>query len=123
MGGVSLLALLLASLGTYAVVAFGVARRAGELGIRMALGAGQGRVVRMVVGETVGTVAVGLALGGIVAIVAAPRIQSVLFGVAALDPLTFVGAVLLLGVVAGLAAYLPARHAASADPVQSLRAS
>jgi predicted permease len=123
MGAVSLLAMVLAGLGTYAVVAFGVARRAGEMGIRLALGAAQGRVIRMVVGETATTVAFGLAVGVTIAVVAAPRLESVLFGVAPLDPLTFGGAVLLLAAVAGLAAYLPARRAAKADPVRSLRAS
>jgi ABC-type antimicrobial peptide transport system permease subunit len=123
MGAVSLLAMLLAGLGTYAVVAFGVARRAAELGIRMALGAEQGRVVRMVVGETAGTVAIGLAAGIAVAVAAAPRLESVLFGIAPLDPLTFAGAVVLLIAVAGVAAWMPARRAARADPVRSLRAS
>ena len=123
MGGVSLLAMLLAGLGTYAVVAFGVARRSGEMGIRMALGAEQGRVIRMVVGETAGTVAIGLIVGIAIAIVAAPRIEPVLFGVAPLDPLTFTVAILLLAGVAAIAAYVPARRAARADPVRSLRAS
>ena len=123
MGGISLLAMLLAGLGTYAVVAFSVARRSSELGIRMALGAGQGRVVRMVVGETAGTVGFGLAAGVAVAAFAAPRLESLLFGVAPLDPLTFAGAVLLLASVAGIAAYIPARRAARANPVRSLRAS
>ncbi len=123
MGAVSILAMILAGLGTYAVVAFGVARRSGEMGIRMALGAQQGRVVRMIVGETVGTVGIGLALGIASAVVAAPRIQPVLFGVPSLDPLTFIAAVLLLAGVAGLAAWVPARRAARSDPVRSLRAS
>jgi predicted permease len=123
MGGVSLLAMLLAGLGTYAVVAFGVARRSGEMGIRMALGAEQGRVIRMVVGETAGTVVIGLIVGIAIAIVAAPRIEPVLFGVAPLDPLTFTVAILLLAGVAAIAAYVPARRAARADPVRSLRAS
>jgi predicted permease len=123
MGGVSVLAMLLAGLGTYAVVAFSVARRSGELGIRMALGAAQGRVVRMVLGETAGTVALGLAAGVAVAALAAPRIESVLFGVVPLDPLTYASAVLLLGVVAAIAAYVPARRAARANPVRSLQGS
>ncbi len=123
MGAVSLLAMLLAGLGTYAVVAFGVASRSGEMGIRMALGAGHGRVARMVVGETAGTVALGIAAGMAVAAVAAPRLESVLFGVAPLDPLTFATAAMLLVAVAGVAAWVPARRAASADPVRSLRAS
>lgn len=123
MGGVSILAMVLAGLGTYAVVAFGVARRSAELGIRMALGAGRGQVVRMVIGETVGTVVAGLAVGLALAYVVAPRLEPVLFGVRPLDPPTLAGAALLLLGVAGLAAWLPARRAARADPVRSLRAS
>jgi putative ABC transport system permease protein len=123
MGGISLLAMILAGLGTYAVVAFGVARRAAEMGIRMALGAEQGRVVRMVVGETAGTVLLGLGVGMAIAFVAAPRLEPLLFGVAALDPITFGGAILLLAGVAALAAYIPARRAAQADPARSLRTS
>lgn len=123
MSAVSLLAMMLAGLGTYAVVAFGVARRSAELGIRMALGAGQGRVVRMVLRETAGTVLAGLASGVALALFAAPSLEPVLFGVAPLDPVTFVGAVLLLAVVSGVAAWVPARRAARADPLRSLRAS
>jgi ABC-type antimicrobial peptide transport system permease subunit len=93
------------------------------MGIRMALGAEQGRVIRMVVGETAGTVVIGLIVGIAIAIVAAPRIEPVLFGVAPLDPLTFTVAILLLAGVAAIAAYVPARRAARADPVRSLRAS
>jgi ABC-type antimicrobial peptide transport system permease subunit len=89
----------------------------------MALGAEQGRVVRMVVGETAGTVLLGLGVGMAIAFVAAPRLEPLLFGVAALDPITFGGAILLLAGVAALAAYIPARRAAQADPARSLRTS
>jgi predicted permease len=123
MGAVSLLALLLAGLGTYAVVAFGVARRSNEIGIRMALGAEKGRVIRMVVGEIAATVLIGLAIGLAVAFTAAPRLESVFIGIEPLDPPTFVGAVLLLAIVAAVAAWLPARRAANANPVRSLRTS
>jgi predicted permease len=123
MGVVSLLAVLLAGLGIYAVVAFNVARRSGELGIRVALGADPGRVVRTVVRETVGAVVLGLAGGIAIAALAARRLQAALFGIEPLDPLTFAGAVAFLAGVAWLAAYLPARRAAKADPVRALRAS
>lgn len=123
MGTVSALALVLASLGIYGVVAFNVARRTGELGIRVALGADPGRVTGMVVRETLGPVVVGLAGGLGLAALAAGQLKSVLFGVQPLDPLTLAGSVALLAAVAWLAAWLPARRAASADPARALRAS
>jgi predicted permease len=119
----SLLALLLAGLGIYTVVSFTVARRAPELGIRIALGAERSGVVRMVVREVATIVGVGLGVGVIVSALAASRFAPFLFGVAALDPLTFAGAVAVLLTVAGVAAWVPARRAATADPVQALRAS
>lgn len=122
MGGFSLLALLLAGLGVYAVVSFGVARRTAELGIRMALGASRGSVVGMVVREMGATVAAGVLLGLALALAVAGRIEALLYGVEPLDPLTFGGAVLFLAAVAGLAAWLPARRAARTDPVEALRA-
>jgi predicted permease len=123
MGAFSLLALLLAGLGIYAVVSFSVARRTAELGIRMALGAGRAGVVRMVVREVVGVVVVGLVAGLAIAGLAATRIGGLLYGIDALDPVTFVGAVATLVLVSGVAAYVPARRAAGADPVEALRAS
>jgi len=92
MGIFSLLAVVPAALGIYAVVSFSVARRAGELGTRIALGAERSRVVRMVVREVVATVVVGLAVGAGVAALVAPRARGLLFGVRPLDPTTFVGA-------------------------------
>lgn len=121
MTGFSLLAVLLAGLGIYAVVSFSVARRVGELGIRMALGAERGGVVRLMVREVVGTVLLGLAVGLGAAVFVASRIESILFGVQPMDPVAFGGAVLFLLMVAGVAAWLPARRAARADPVDALR--
>lgn len=123
MGAFSLLALLLAGLGVYAVVSFSVQRRTSELGIRMALGAERSRVVHMVVREVVGVVLTGLAVGLGFSALAVPRLGGMLYGVPALDPLTFGGAVLVLLAVAGGAAYVPARRAATADPVEALRVS
>lgn len=123
MGIFSLLAVVLAALGIYAVVSFSVARRGGELGIRIALGAERSRVVRMVVREVVATVVAGLVVGAGVAAVLAPKAGGLLFGVRPLDPTTFVGATVLLLGIAWLAAWVPARRAAGADPVEALRSS
>jgi predicted permease len=122
MGAISLLAVTLAALGIYAVVAFNVARRSGEMGIRLALGASADRLVKMVVGETIATVAIGIAGGLAIAALTVSRLESVLFGVAPFDPATFVGAVAAITAVAWLAAYVPARRAAGADPAQTFRA-
>jgi len=123
MGVFSLLALLLAGLGIYAVVSFSVARRTSELGIRMALGAERSRLVRMVVREVAGVVILGLAAGLAVSVLVATRLGGMLYGVAALDPPTFAGAVLVLLAVAWAAAWLPAHRAAQSDPVEALRVS
>jgi putative ABC transport system permease protein len=122
MGGFSALALLLAGLGIYSVVSFSVARRTGELGIRMALGAGRDRVTRMVVREVIGTVGLGVIVGIGLALAVAPRLEGLLFGVDPLDPVGFTGAGLFLLAVGVGAAWIPARRAARTDPVDALRA-
>jgi hypothetical protein len=122
MGVVSLLAVTLAALGIYAVVAFSVARRSGEMGIRLALGASSRRLVRMIVGETVGTVALGIAGGLAIAVFTISRLESLLFGVQPFDVATMAGAVAAIVGVAWVAAYLPARRAAAADPASAFRA-
>ena len=121
MGGFSMLALLLASLGIYAVVAFTVERRTQELGIRVALGATREAVVRMVVRESLGSVALGLAAGLVVAVIAMRGLDGVLFGVPPVDGVTFAAAAGLLLAAACVAAFLPARRAAWANPVEVLR--
>jgi predicted permease len=123
LGGFSLLAILLAGLGIYAVVSFGVARRSAELGIRMALGAGSQRVVRMVLREVVGTVAVGVIAGLVLAAFITPRIAGLIYGVGGADPFAYGGGVIFILAATGLAAWIPARRAADADPVEALRSS
>jgi predicted permease len=122
-GGFSLLALVLAGLGVYAVVSFNVERRTQELGVRMALGATHARLARMVVGECVLVVAIGVVVGSGLAALGARGLSSVgvLFGVAAIDSATFAGAAALLLSTAAAAAFLPAYRAARANPVDALR--
>ena len=115
-------ALLLACIGLYGVLSFGVARRTSEIGIRMALGAAKGEVIRMVLADTGRMVALGLA-GGVIAAAALTRtVSSMLFGVAPLDPGTLAAAAALLVAVAALAALAPAHRASRVDPVTALRA-
>ena len=120
-GGFSILALLLATLGVHAVVAFSVERRSRELGIRMALGAAGASIVRMVVVETLIVVASGVAAGLGLAVLATRGLEGMLFGVAPVDGVTFGGAAILLLLSAAAAAFVPARRAARADPVNVLR--
>ena len=117
-GGV---ALALAAIGLYGVLSYGIARRRGEIAIRIALGADPGRVVAMVLRETSALLAVGLAIGGGLTYGACRLITSQLFGVAPQDPLTLVLGVGLLLAVALNAVYLPARRASRLDPMAALR--
>jgi predicted permease len=116
-----LLALLLAAVGLYGVMAYAVSRRTREIGIRQALGAQSRDVVRQVLIEGMTTVTIGLALG-IGGTVAATRfVESFLYGVTPTDPLTFAGAALLLAAVALLANYMPARRASRTNTIFALR--
>jgi putative ABC transport system permease protein len=115
-------ALLLTAIGIYGVMAYSVSQRTNEIGIRMALGAAQSAIFRLVVGQAMMLVGVSLALGLIGAFGATHLLSSLLYGVRAWDPLTFVAIVALLSIVAFLAAWLPARRAARVDPVVALRA-
>ncbi len=114
-------ALILAAIGLYGVLSYGIARRKGEIAIRIALGARPGRVISMILGETSGLVITGLAAGGGLAYAASRLITSQLYGVAPHDPLTLALAVGLLLLVAVSAAYLPARRASRLDPMVALR--
>jgi ABC-type antimicrobial peptide transport system permease subunit len=121
-GVFGLLALLLASIGLYGVMAYSVARRSNEVGIRMALGADRRRVVGAVVRETMTLVGAGLVVGLAAAWGTTRLIASTLFGLTAMDPPTLVFAVLVMIAVALIAGYVPARRAAAVDPVVALRA-
>ncbi len=114
-------ALVLAAIGLYGVLAYGIARRTGEIAVRIALGAHPARVVAMIVGETLWLLLGGLAAGGALAWVASRLITSELYGISPQDPVSMAGAVLVLLAVALLAAYLPARRASRLDPMAALR--
>ncbi len=114
-------ALALATLGTYGVISFGVAQRTRELGIRVALGAERGDVVRLVVGQGVRIAAVGAGFGLVAALLATRVMGSLLYDVTPSDPVTFGAIVVLLGAAAVLASWIPARRAARVDPVEALK--
>jgi hypothetical protein len=114
-------ALLLAIAGIYGVLAYSVARRTREMGVRMALGASAGNVLRLVLGQAAATTAVGVFLGLVGSFILMRFLQSMLFEVGAADPLTFAAVAVLLFAVALLAAYLPARRATKVDPMVALR--
>jgi predicted permease len=114
-------ALILACIGLYGVMAQGVARRTNEIGIRMALGAKGGNIAWMVLRETLVLVVAGLAVGVPAALLSARLIATQLFGLSPTDPLTLIGAAVVLTGVAVLAGYIPARRASRVDPLTALR--
>jgi predicted permease len=116
-----ILALLLAATGLYGVLSYGVARRTNEIGIRMALGAGRGRVIKMILRETGVMIVFGVVAGIIFTAIGVQLIKTTLFGLGALDPATVVSAVGILTVVALIAGYIPAARAARVNPTQALR--
>ncbi len=114
-------ALALAAIGLYGVLAYGIARRTSEIAVRIAIGAQPGRVISMILRETVGLILTGLVIGVCLAYATSRLINSRLYGVAAQDPLTFSLAAALLLSIGFLAAYLPARRASKLDPMRALR--
>jgi predicted permease len=116
------LGLILAGIGVYGVLAFHVAQRTRELGIRMALGAARSDVVRLVLGRTAVLAAAGIGIGLVLAAAVTRFLRGLLYGVGPLDPTTFIGVVLLLGAVALVASWLPARRAVRIAPTEALRA-
>jgi putative ABC transport system permease protein len=119
-GAFAAVATLLAGVGIYGVMAYAVSQRTREIGIRMALGAASGRVLRLVVGRALALTGVAIVLGALGANAVARLLGTLLFGVGPADPLTFVAAALALATVGTLAAYIPARRAAGIDPVRAL---
>jgi putative ABC transport system permease protein len=117
-----LLALVLAAVGLYSVIAYDVAQRTHEMGVRVALGARVADVVNLVVASGVRLAAVGVALGVVIALVVGRWVEPLLFDESARDPMIFALVGVVLVAVAGLASYLPARRAARTPPMQALRA-
>jgi predicted permease len=121
LGIFGLLGLVLAAVGIYGVMAYSVSQRTRELGIRVAMGADRRTVLRLVLGEGLKLALIGTALGIVGAFGAARLVQGLLYDVSAFDPVAFGGVPLVLLMVATLAVYLPARRAASVDPMRALK--
>lgn len=122
LSGFGVVALLLAAIGLYGVVAFAVAQRTREIGIRVALGAQQREVLRLMLRQGMMLAAIGLALGLPMAFAAGKLVSGFLLGTSASDPVVFLGAGAALGIVTLVASYVPARRAARVDPMVALRA-
>ena len=121
LSGLGILAALIAAIGIYGVLAFAVAQRTREIGIRMALGAASGQVMRSVLADALALIGAGVAIGLVAALALVRFISSLLYGVSSTDPAVYAGTAAILIAVGALASYLPARRASRVDPVVALR--
>jgi ABC-type antimicrobial peptide transport system permease subunit len=115
------LALLLAMVGVFGVLSYGVQQRIREFGVRIALGASAGTILKMVLASAARVIGAGALIGLVLAALLAQSIATFLFGVTPLDPLTFAGVVVVLGITAAVASLIPAYRAARVDPVVAFR--
>jgi putative ABC transport system permease protein len=120
-GAFAVVALILAAAGIYGVVSYAVSQRTHEIGIRMALGARSGQVLRQILGSGMALVSIGVAVGLVATLWVVRLLDTLLFGVSTRDPLTYVIVILGVACVALLANLVPARRAAAVDPMQALR--
>ena len=117
----ALLAVLLSAIGLYGVISYMVARRSNEIGLRMALGAGRGRVIGLVMRETALLLVAGVTVGLMLAYWASQSAANLLYGVKPTDPVTLVSAIAFLTITAAAASFAPARRAAALEPMKALR--
>jgi ABC-type antimicrobial peptide transport system permease subunit len=121
-GGFAAMALLLGVVGLYGVVAYSVSQRTREIGVRIALGAQRGSVYALVLRESARLALAGIFIGLVCSVAAATAMRGLLFGVRSWDASTLGGVAVVLAIAALLASFIPARRAASVDPVEALRA-
>jgi ABC-type antimicrobial peptide transport system permease subunit len=115
------LALALSAIGIYGVLAFSVASRTGELGVRMSIGAQRSHILRLVLADGARLAGIGLGIGLIGSLALSQLVKTQLYGVGAVDPLTLIGVVLVLAATAFVACWLPARRASRVSPTEALR--
>jgi macrolide transport system ATP-binding/permease protein len=121
-GGFAALALLLSAVGLYGVIAYSVSQRTREIGVRMALGAQRGTVYRLILKEAGWATGVGIAVGLLCSVACAMLMRKLLFGTQPWDPSTLAAVAATLAISALIASFVPARRAASVNPVEALRA-
>jgi len=121
-GGFSILALFLAALGLYGVLAYSVTRRTREIGIRIALGSSRAKICGLIVRQGMIMVTLGIFAGVIISVACGPLVRHFVYGVTPHDPTMIIGVAILLVAIAILACWLPARRAMNVDPIQALHA-